>query len=45
MPSDSRVSSTAAAFCSNHDTNKLSGRSLTPQSKASASASAIWIAE
>ncbi len=45
MPRWSSVSRIATAFCSYHDRISDSGRSLTPISNASASATAIWIAE
>ena len=45
MPRCSRVSRIATAFCSYHESTIESGRSFTPTSNASASATAIWIAE
>ena len=45
MPSDSRVSRMATAFCSYQDRTSESGSSFTPTLKALESASAIWTAE
>ncbi len=45
IPRYSRVSRMATAFCSYQYIIMDSGRSLTPHSKASARATAIWMAE
>ncbi|MOA41239.1 hypothetical protein D3C78_1631810 [compost metagenome] len=44
-PSASRVSRMTMAFCSNQESTRVSGRSLTPHSNASESARASWMAE
>ena len=45
MPSESRVSNIQTAFCSYHDSTRVSGSSFTSQLKAFARAKATCIAE